>query len=155
VRLAGIWRDERFPDADEQAELQRMSDAIDDAAGYSDADHAAVAYSAVPRGVAAAHLDARQRDLLRALLGTYLDRVPPEVSPRPRYDDDAALDDVHLAWAGSTEPGAPHYYRVQGPGLLLEWDNTQRGANHAHSVWRDPTADFGLDVLAAHRTAHH
>ena len=65
-------------------------------------------------------------------------------------------------WTRSTSPGpartelgAPHYYRVQGPRLLVEWDNTQRGANHAHSVWRDPTADFGMDVLAAHRAAHH
>jgi hypothetical protein len=44
------------------------------------------------------------------------------------------------------------------PGLeekIIEWDNTQRGANHAHSVWRDPTGDFGLDVLARHRAAHH
>jgi hypothetical protein len=72
-----------------------------------------------------------------------------------RYDDDAQLDAVHLAWAGPTTPSSPHYYRVQGPRLLLEWDNTQRGANHAHSVWRDPTADFGLDVLAGHRAEHH
>lgn len=60
-----------------------------------------------------------------------------------------------LTCRGQAEPGAPHYYRVQGPQLLLEWDNTQRGANHAHSVWRDPEADFGLDVLAQHRDAHH
>jgi hypothetical protein len=93
--------------------------------------------------------------VLRALLGTYLDRVPAGVSPAARYLDDAALDAVHFAWAGPTEPGAPHYYRLQGPRLLAEWDNTQRGANHAHSVWRDPTADFGLDVLGAHRAAHH
>ncbi len=155
VPLAGIWRDERFPDPAEQAALQALSDAIDAAAGYTDADHAAVAYTERPKGVAATELDAAQRAGLRALLGTYLGRVPPEVSPLSRYDDDAELDAVHLAWAGPTEPGAPHYYRVQGPQLLLEWDNTQRGANHAHSVWRDPGADLGLDVLARHRTAHH
>ncbi len=155
VPLAGIWRDERFPDPVEQAKLQALSDAVDDAAGYVDADHAAVEYTAAPRGVAASELDAGQREMLRALLGTYLDRVPAEVSPVGRYADDAALDAVHLAWAGPTEPGAPHYYRLQGPRLLAEWDNTQRGANHAHSVWRDPVADFGLDVLAAHRAAHH
>ncbi len=97
-------------------------------------------------------LDSGQRDLLRALLGTYVDRVPE--SARPAYDD-AALDAVHVAWAGPLEPGAPHYYRLQGPRLLVEWDNTQRGANHAHSVWRDPEGDFGLDVLARHRAAHH
>jgi len=154
IPLSGVWRDERFSDAVEQGKLQKLSDAIDGAAGYGDADHAAVSYTAAPRGIAAAQLDLEQRDTLRALLSTYLDRVPPEVSTLARYDD-AELDAVHLAWAGSTEQGAPHYYRVQGPQLLLEWDNTQRGANHAHSVWRNPTADFGLDVLAEHRAAHH
>jgi Protein of unknown function (DUF3500) len=155
IPLAGIWRDERFPDPVEQAKLQALSDAIDDATGFTDADHGALEYSARPKGVAAAELDPGQREMLRALLATYLGRIPAEVSPLHRYDDEAALDAVHLAWAGPTEPGAPHYYRLQGPRLLIEWDNTQRGANHAHSVWRDPTADFGLDVLAAHRAAHH
>ncbi|HEV7656389.1 MAG TPA: DUF3500 domain-containing protein [Mycobacteriales bacterium] len=152
VPLAGIWR-ERFPDPVEQDKLQALSDAIDDAAGYEDRQHSAVEYTAVPKGVSAAEFDSSQRALLRALLGTYLDRVP--VSPLDRYDDEATLDAVHFAWAGPTEPGAPHYYRLQGPRLLAEWDNTQRGANHAHSVWRDPGADFGLDVLAAHHAAHH
>ena len=93
--------------------------------------------------------------MLRALLATYLDRVPAGVSPMPRYADDEALDAVHFAWAGSTGAGDPHYYRLQGPRLLIEWDNTQRKANHAHSVWRDPSADFGLDLLARHYAAHH
>ena len=155
VPLSGVWRDERFPHPEEQAKLQTLSDAIDDAAGYSEDDHAAVAYTRAPKGLAAVELDGERRELLRALLGTYLDRVPPEVSPLSRYDDDAELDEVHVAWAGPLERGAPHYYRVQGPGLLLEWDNKQRGANHAHSVWRDPAADFGLDLLARHRAAHH
>ncbi len=109
------------------------------AAGLGDADHAAVEYTV-------------QRELLRALLRTYVDRVP--LGARRTWDD-AALDAVHVAWAGSLEPGAPHYYRLQGTRLLAEWDNTQRDANHAHSVWRDPTSDFGLDVLGAHRSMHH
>jgi hypothetical protein len=88
------------------------------------------------------------------LLATYFDRVPAQVSPLAGYDDEA-LDAVHFAWAGPTDPGTGHYYRLQGPNLLIEWDNTQRGANHAHSVWRDPSADFGLDVLATHRSRHH
>ena len=154
IPLSGIWRDPRFPDDAEQEKLQRLSDAIDDATAYSDKDHRTVAYSSVPRGVAGNALDGAQRELLRALLSTYLDRVPEGVSPMPAYDA-AALDAVHIAWAGPTDPGAPHYYRVQGPRLLLEWDNTQRGANHAHSVWRDPDADFGLDVLERHRAEHH
>jgi len=154
IPMAGIWRDS-FPDPREQAKLQATSDAIDEAVGYGDGDHAALAYTAEPKGLPAAELDGAQREMLRLLMGTYLGRVPDGVSPLGRYRDDAALDAVHFAWAGPTEPDAPHYYRLQGPRLLLEWDNTQRDANHAHSVWLDPTADFGMDVLAAHRAAHH
>jgi hypothetical protein len=155
IPLAGIWRDERFPDPVEQAKLQAISDAIDESTGLSDTDHDAVAYSFTPKGVPAAELDVEQREMLRALLGTYFDRAPAGVSPLHRYNDETALDAVHFAWAGPTALGQPHYYRLQGPRLLIEWDNTQRNANHAHSVWRDPTSDFGLDVLARHRAAHH
>ena len=154
VPLSGVWRGP-FGDPAEQARLQALSDAIDDRAGLDAADHRAVEITAEPKGVPAAAMDAGQRERLRALLGCYLDRVPEGVSPLPRYTDEAALDAVHLAWAGSTAAGEPHYYRLQGPRLLLEWDNTQRDVNHAHSVWRDPEADFGLDVLAGHRAAHH
>jgi hypothetical protein len=154
IPLVDIWRDERFPDPVERAKLQ-MSDAIDEVTGLSGADQEAVAYSIEPRGVPAGELDAEQREMLRALLATYLDRTPAGVSPLHRYDNEAALDAVHFAWAGPTAPGQPHYYRLQGPQLLIEWDNTQSNANHAHSVWRDPTSDFGLDVLARHRAAHH
>jgi Protein of unknown function (DUF3500) len=154
VPLGGVWRGP-FGDPAQQRDLQDRSDAIDDASGLTPADHRTIALTTAPKGLPGAELDGPQRELMRALLGTYLDRVPDGISPLPRYDDPAALDAVHLAWAGSTEPGEPHYYRLQGPRLLIEFDNTQRGANHAHAVWRDPEADFGLDVLAAHRTAHH
>ena len=151
IPLAGVWRG-RFADPAEQDRLRRTSDAMEAASGLDAADHRALALTAEPRGVPAAALDDGQREVLRALLDTYLRRVPDGLGPR---HTDAELDAVHLAWAGSTAPGEPHYYRVQGPRLLLEWDNTQRRANHAHSVWRDPDADFGLDVLTEHRERHH
>ena len=78
----------------------------------------------------------------------------PPVDAAPQADD-ATLDAVHLAWAGPTGPGQPLYYRLQGPRLLIEYDNTQRQANHAHAVWRDPAADFGYDALGAHLSEHH
>ena len=102
-----------------------------------------------PVGLPGRDMDAAQRELLGRLLAAYTDRVPPGLVTPPD------LDAVHLAWAGSLEPGRAHYYRLQGPGLLVEWDDTQDDANHAHSVWRDPDGDFGLDALAQHRAAHH
>ena len=69
----------------------------------------------------------------------------------------AGLGDLHFAWAGALEPGKPHYYRLHGPTLLIEYDNTQNDANHIHSVWHDPKNDFGQDLLRAHyeRGHHH
>ncbi|MEV1293684.1 DUF3500 domain-containing protein [Pseudonocardia sp. NPDC049635] len=154
IPLAGIWRG-RFGSDTEQAKLDAASEAIEERAGFTGPEQDLLRLSRSPRGVPASELDAAQREMLRDLLGTYLCRVPDEVSPMTRYDEAAELDRVHVAWAGSLDRGAPHYYRLQGPRLLIEWDNTQRGANHAHSVWRDPSSDFGLDVLGAHRAAHH
>jgi Protein of unknown function (DUF3500) len=155
IPLAGLYRDARFPNPVEQARLQSLSEVIEGVAELSNPELEAVAYSIEPQGIPATELDAEQREMLRTLLATYLDRAPVGVSPLHRYDDEATLNAVHFAWAGSTAPGEPHYYRLQGPRLLIEWDNTQNNANHAHSVWRDPTSDFGLDLLARHRAAHH
>jgi hypothetical protein len=127
----------------------RMTDAAETGSGYDDADHDRLAITGRPKGLPATELDDGQRELLGALLAAYQGRVPDGLAAPV---DVAA---VHFAWAGPTEPGQPHYYRLQGPRLLAEWDNTQRGANHAHSVWRDPENDFGLDALARHRAAHH
>jgi hypothetical protein len=94
-----------------------------------------------------------QRVLLRELLAAYTDRSPAPVADayRRHYLAEPNLDRVHFGWAGDVSPGEPHYYRLTGPRLLIEYDNTQGGANHAHSVWRDPDGDFGTDLLASHR----
>jgi hypothetical protein len=86
----------------------------------------------------------QQRALLEGLVRLYLDRLPAELAAAEAARvTGAAGEALHFAWAGGAEPGQPHYYRVQGPRLLIEYDNVQDGANHVHSVWRDPTGDFG------------
>ena len=62
----------------------------------------------------------------------------------------AGLDGIAFAWAGETARGKKHYYRVQGPTFLIEYDNTQNDGNHVHSVWRDFDGDFGFDLLREH-----
>ncbi len=152
--LRDLWR-RPFTEPRLADRIARMDAAAEQASGYDAGDYQRTALTSVPKGLPARDLDAGQRDLLRALLATYLERVPDGLSPQADYADDAALDAVHLAWAGPTGPGQPHYYRLQGPRLVIEYDNTQRQANHAHSVWRDPAADFGYDALGAHLTTHH
>ncbi len=67
----------------------------------------------------------------------------------------AGLDEISFAWAGPEEPGQGHYYAVRGPRLLIEYDNTQNGANHIHAVWRDLDNDWGEDLLARHYATAH
>jgi hypothetical protein len=124
--------------------------------GYTEADHERMAFGVGSQGVAAHDLTAAQRDQLRDVIAAYTDRSPQPVADelRRRYAQDSQLDAVHFGWAGDTAPGQPHYYRLTGPRLFVEYDNVQRGANHAHSVWRDPVGDFGLDPLWSHRIVH-
>jgi hypothetical protein len=101
-------------------------------------------------------MSASQHELLKALLDTYVRRLPDEIAEREMAKvKGPSFPALHLAWAGSLEPGRPHYYRVQGHRLLVEYDNTTRDANHVHTVWRDPVGDFGLDALGAHRRREH
>lgn len=153
--LPEVWRG-RFDDprlADAVEEFQRQADAH---IGITPEHHDRLSLTAKPKGVSAAEMTAGQRDQLRAVLMTFLGRVPDELAEQEakKFAGDA-IKDVRFAWAGSREPGRPHYYRLQGPHLLAEYDNTQREANHVHTVWRDPVNDFGDDVLASHIAAHH
>jgi hypothetical protein len=109
-----------------------------------------------PRGLAAAALSQPQQALLRQLVMHYLQTYRAEVAAAEWEEiEEAGWEHVHFAWAGPTEPGRPHYYRVQGPTFLLEYDNTQNDANHIHTVWRNFKNDFGEDALKRHYEEYH
>jgi hypothetical protein len=111
---------------------------------------------AAPKGLSAAELPERQLDELSELVGAFARRLPDEVAGAQLNDlERAGFDQLTFAWAGATEPGQRHYFRIQGPTLLIEHDNTQGNGNHIHSVWRNPADDFGDDVLAEHYRQHH
>ena len=127
--------------------------------GFGSEQEAAVRYSATPSGVAAGVLRDGQREMLEALASLYVERLPEELAATQREALIAAhgdgSQDLHFAWAGGVEKGEPHYYRLQGPRFLVEYDCTQNDANHIHAVWRDPEGDFGEDLLARHYGEHH
>jgi hypothetical protein len=103
-----------------------------------------------PEGVALASLDGEASHVAGELVAVYLGRLPD--ARRPAWSD---LGDLHFGWAGSLEPNQGHYYRLQGPTFLVEYDNTQNGANHIHTVMRDAANDFGDDALRRHRAEEH
>jgi hypothetical protein len=106
-----------------------------------------------PRGLAASVMSAAQRKLLSELIDVYVDRLPEPLARLERGKID--VESVHFAWAGEDRPQRGHYYRLQGPSFLVEYDNTQDGANHIHAVWRSPANDFGYDALRAHVGGAH
>ena len=104
-----------------------------------------------PAGIAASLLPAQGRAQLRQLLRVYLNRLTPDLADAEYRR--IANGEVAFGWAGGLAEGDGHYYRIQAPGLLIEYDNTQRHANHAHTVLRRPGRDFGAELLASHLAA--
>ncbi|HZN13505.1 MAG TPA: DUF3500 domain-containing protein [Acidimicrobiales bacterium] len=99
-------------------------------------------------GVAIADLRGDAAALASELISLHADRSRP-------YTAAPETADVHFAWAGDAVAGRPHYYRLHGARFLVEYDNTQNDANHAHSVWRDPAGDFGGELLREHHAHQH
>jgi hypothetical protein len=110
-----------------------------------------------PGGLPYAAMNPAQRRQLEKLLDVYLGRVAPELAKaRLEALQKSGMDKITFGWAGVMDVGGPHYYRVQGPTFLIEYDNTQNNNNHIHSVWRDFNGDFGRDLLREHyKTVAH
>jgi hypothetical protein len=107
-------------------------------------------------GVAFGDLTEPQQAELKTLIDEYINRHRAIVAKEDWAKiKKAGLKNIRFAWAGSTKPFEPHYYRIQGPTFLLEYANTQNGANHIHATWRDFNGDFGRDVLREHFKKNH
>lgn len=98
-------------------------------------------------GIAYTELNNDQRAMLRALFESYAQDMPDEVS-RAWLGEvrRAGFEAIRFAWSGPGDRSQPHAYRVQGPTFLIEFNNTQNGANHIHSIWRNMLGDFGIPM---------
>jgi len=108
-----------------------------------------------PVGLMVSKLNAKQRAAFDALVAEYAGNFPDEVAQARIAKVKAAGAQLWFAWAGTEQRGGPHYYRIQSPKFLIEYDDTQNNSNHIHAVWRDLEGDFGLDLLAEHYKSSH
>ncbi|MGH3278230.1 MAG: DUF3500 domain-containing protein [Trebonia sp.] len=155
VHMQDLWR-ARFTDERLRARVEEVDVTSEAGSGYGARDHSAVAITARPKGVSGAALTPDELALLLRLLDGYLQRFPEEFAvPWLAGYRNGGLAGLHFAYAGEGPDAAPVYYRLQDQKLLIEYDNTQYAANHAHSVVRDLRSDFGFDALAEHRRAFH
>ena len=108
--------------------------------------------ASAPVGLRFANMNDDQKRLVRELLSEYLRNMPADVERERRGRiNNGGMDDIHFAWWGGSELNQPHYYRVQGPTFLIEYNNTQNQANHVHSMWRNLTGDFNVPIKASGR----
>jgi hypothetical protein len=139
-------------------DAERRNVAIVDKQAYKDIitfDSRQAALKGRPSGLPASKMNAKQFDLLMALVEEYARNMPDQIAEAREEQIKKAGKDIYFAWAGGVEKGDPHYYRVQTASFLIEYDDTQNDANHIHSVWRDFNGDFGVDLLKLHYQTSH
>jgi hypothetical protein len=108
------------------------------------------------KGLAFDKMNAGQREQLSAIIQHYVNRAHGDLARHQwRKIEADGLSTVTFAWAGPVAPGKGHYYAILGPAFMIEYDNTQNGANHIHSVLREFDGDWGEDLLAAHYRRSH
>jgi Protein of unknown function (DUF3500) len=99
-------------------------------------------------GVLAGDLPSGAQRRVREIVRTYLANHPPAMERKALARvERSGFERIRFGWAGSTRPGVPHYYRLQGPTFVLEFDNSRNSGTHIHSVWRDFERDFGRHLL--------
>ena len=111
-----------------------------------------------PAGIRYSELTPAHQQMLLQLLGLYVHRYTKLFADNMLQQVQAAgLDNLWFTWAGFTEHqmGKPYYYRIQGPTIIIEYDNSQNNANHIHTVIRDLKNDFGGDMLLEHYRQNH
>ncbi len=108
------------------------------------------------KGIFYNDLTSDQQQLFHDLINLYLNNYEKNFSEEYRDKiKKAGIESLSFSWAGSLEPGVANYWCIQGPVLLIEYDNTQTDANHVHTVVRDPTNDYGEDILKKHYEKDH
>ena len=110
------------------------------------------------KGILYSELNNEQKKLFLSLLSLYIHRYTRQFADDMMKDiEEAGMDKLLFAWAGDKQTGVghPHYYRIQGPTIIIEYDNTQNNANHIHTVIRDLKYDFGGDELLEHYKKDH
>jgi hypothetical protein len=108
-----------------------------------------------PEGLKATAMNERQRAMLLDLVGEWSGIIHESAAATRMAEVKAGLDDTWFAWSGPTTASTGHnitaYYRIQGPNLVIEYAPQRLGgdpAMHVHTMYRDPTNDYGRKVTS-------
>ena len=108
-------------------------------------------------GIKAAELSASQKELLELVIKEYINNLSFGKAKEAFQKIEAAgFDNIYFSWIGSYEPHQNHYYVINGPTFLIEYDNAgfQSKGDHIHCIYREKGNDFGQDILKSHYSNH-
>ena len=95
-----------------------------------------------PEGLRASAMSQAQQTLLMDIVREWAGIVTDAFAGPRMAEIRANLADTYFAWSGPTTAGSAAYFRIQGPTLVIEYA-PQNGVDHIHTIYRDPTNDYG------------
>ena len=100
-----------------------------------------------PEGIRASALSPSQQTMMWSIAEEWAG-IMNTVFAEPRMAEIRSnLRDTYFAWSGPTTNGSPAYFRIQGPTLLIEYAPQQDSVDHIHTIYRDPTNDYGAKFV--------
>jgi hypothetical protein len=100
-----------------------------------------------PEGILASALDAAQQGLLLDIVHEWVGILNDDAAAAKMSEIKANLPRTYFAWSGATNNGGLAYYRIQGPTLVIEYAPQQGDLDHIHTIYRDPTNDYGARLV--------
>jgi len=95
-----------------------------------------------PEGIRASALSPPQQTMLLEVVREWSGIVTDAFAEPRMTEIRSNLPQTYLAWSGPTTNGSAAYFRIQGPTLVIEYA-PQGGVDHIHTIYRDPTNDYG------------
>jgi hypothetical protein len=95
-----------------------------------------------PEGIRATSLTAAQQTMLLDLVREWAGIMNDAYGSARMAELTTNMSQTYFAWSGPTTNGSAAYFRVQGPTLVIEYA-PQGGVDHIHTIYRDPTNDYG------------
>ena len=100
-----------------------------------------------PEGLRASAMSPAQQDMLLEIVREWAGIMTDAFAAPRMAEIRGNMAQTYFAWSGPTTPGSAAYFRVQGPTLVIEYA-PQGGVDHIHTIYRDPTNDYGAKFTA-------
>jgi hypothetical protein len=100
-----------------------------------------------PEGIRGSALSPAQQAVLLEIVREWAGMMNDAFAEPRMAEIRANLPETTFAWSGATADDSAAYFRIQGPTLVIEYA-PQGGLDHIHTIYRDPTNDYGAKYIA-------